>query len=115
MTRIYHLARRADWAAARTAGVYRGGAADRADGFIHFSTAAQLVESAARHCAGATDLLVVAVEADTLGAALCWEDGRDGESFPHLHGSLDPASVLWVRPAPLGPDGRHDLPRLSRR
>lgn len=113
MTRIYHLARSADWTAARADGVYRGGAADRADGFIHFSTAGRLAESAARHCAGAADLLVVAVESGSFGAALRWEGGRDGEPFPHLYAPLDPAVVRWVRPAPLGPDGRHELPRLT--
>lgn len=113
MAWIYHLARGADWDAARAGGVYRGGAADRSDGFIHFSTAARLAESAALYCAGIADLLVVAVDADSLGADLRWEEGRDGEAFPHLHGPLDMAAVHWVRPAPLRADGLHDLPGLT--
>jgi len=113
MARIYHLAHRADWDAGRVAGVYRGGVADQADGFIHFSTAARLAESADLYCAGVEDLLVVAVEADSLGDLLRWEEGREGEAFPHLYGPLDPRSVCWARPAPLGRDGRHQLPDLA--
>lgn len=113
MTLIYHLARRTDWDAARAAGLYRGGMADRTDGFIHFSTAVRLAESAALHCAGVPDLLVVAVDAAALGGALRWEGGRGGEAFPHLHGPLDMNAVLWARSAPLRADGRHDLPALT--
>lgn len=113
MTRIYHLARRSDWDAAQDSGPYRGGAADKADGFIHFSTAARLAESAALYCAGVADLMVVAVDAESLGAALCWEEARDGEAFPHLYGPLPTDSVLWVEAAPLDAEGRHRFPELT--
>ena len=54
----------------------------RRDGFIHFSTAAQLAETAAKHFAGQTDLMLVAVDGDALGAALKWERSRGGDLFP---------------------------------
>ena len=83
---IYRIAAAADWAAAVAAGVYRGAAADARDGFLHFSTAAQLAETARRHYAGKPDLLLLTVDATQL--ALVWEPSRGGDLFPHLYGSL---------------------------
>jgi len=110
---IYNLCRQGDWDAALAEGAYRGSADDRRDGFIHFSTAAQVAESAARHRAGVADLLLLTVEAARLGDALRWEASRGGQLFPHLHAPLAVASVLRVDRLPLGPDGRHVFPRLA--
>lgn len=109
---IYHMCRADEWAAAVAAGSYRGSSQDLADGFIHFSTAAQIVESARRHRAGQDGLLLVAVEAARLGSRLKWEPSRAGDLFPHLYGPLDPAESASVRPLPLGPDGVHLFPDL---
>ena len=84
MGRIYKILSRAEWAQAQAAGVFAGSAVDHADGFIHFSTAAQAPETARRHFAGQSDLVVLAIEADDLGAALVWEPSRGGDLFPHL-------------------------------
>ena len=108
--RIYKILPRADWAAARAAGRFEGSPVDRQDGFIHFSTAAQAQETARRHFAGQEDLVVLAVEADDLGAALKWERSRGGDLFPHLYAHLETALVRAVIEAPLGPDG---APRLE--
>lgn len=89
---IYHMCRADEWAAAVASGSYRGSSQDLADGFIHFSTAAQIVESARRHRAGQAGLLLVAVEAARLGERLKWEPSRGGDLFPHLYGPLDPAN-----------------------
>lgn len=110
---VYNLCRRPDWDAAVAAGEYRGSADDRRDGFIHFSTAAQVAESAAKHRAGVADLLLLTVEAAVLGAALRWETSRGGQLFPHLYGALPVASVLRVDALALGPDGRHVFPALN--
>jgi uncharacterized protein (DUF952 family) len=110
---IYHICRRAEWEAAQAAGVYSGSSQDRADGFIHFSAAAQVVDSAAKHRAGQTDLLLLAVDGATLGPALRWEASRGGALFPHLYGSLPTAAVRWAKPLPLDADGRHVFPPLS--
>ena len=101
MSRLYKIISRADWAAAREAGTFDGSAVDRRDGFIHFSTAAQAQETARRHFAGQTDLVVLEVEADDLGEALRWEPSRGGELFPHLYGSLSASLVRHVGDAPL--------------
>ncbi|QIB34457.1 DUF952 domain-containing protein [Ancylobacter pratisalsi] len=111
---IFKIAPRALWQAAVAAGRFDGAPVDLKDGFIHFSTAAQAAETAARHFAGQDDLVLVAVDTGALDAAqLRWEPSRGGDLFPHLYGPLFPAAVDWVRPLPLGPDGRHLFPPLE--
>jgi uncharacterized protein (DUF952 family) len=109
---IYHMCPAETWTAAVTAGRYEGTADDRRDGFIHFSTAAQVGESARRHRAGQAGLLLVAVEAGRLGDRLRWEPSRGGALFPHLYGPLSPDEAHAVVPLPLGPDGQHVFPPL---
>jgi len=110
---IYKICPTSLWRAAESAGTFRGSAADLRDGFIHFSTAAQIAVTAAKHFAGARDLLLLRVDAAQLGAALKWEPSRGGALFPHLYGDLDPAAVTKVVALPLGPDGRHRFPPLD--
>jgi len=112
-SKIYHMCRRDEWAAAVASGLYHGSSQDRADGFIHFSTAEQIVESARRHRAGQDGLLLVAVEAARLGDRLRWETARNGALFPHLYGPLAPHEAVRVDPLPLGPDGEHVFPPLG--
>ncbi len=107
---VYNLCRAADWRRAQAAGTYAGSADDRRDGFIHFSTAAQVRDSAARHRAGVPDLLLLTVPAADLGAALRWEPSRGGALFPHLYAPLPVAAVRRVDPLPLGRDGTHRFP-----
>lgn len=109
---IYHMCRRTEWEAARATGAYRGSSQDIADGFIHFSTAARIRESARKHRAGQPDLVLVTVAPARLGMALKWEPSRDGALFPHLYGALPIEAVVRVDPLPLGPDGIHVFPKL---
>jgi uncharacterized protein (DUF952 family) len=112
MTTIYKICTAAEWHAAEHAGVYGGSAVDRRDGFIHFSTAEQAAETAARHFAGQRDLVLIAVDPGKLGDRLKWEPSRGGALFPHLHGELALAAVLRVDPLPLDASGRHVFPKL---
>jgi uncharacterized protein (DUF952 family) len=107
---IYKICQAGEWRDAERAGTFHGAPIDRTDGFIHFSTAAQVAETAAKHFAGMTDLVLVAVDAPALGPALKWEPSRGGALFPHLYGVLATDTVLWVKPLPLGSDGRHVFP-----
>ncbi len=107
---IYKITPETAWRAAETAGVFDGAPVDRADGYIHFSTAAQARETAARHFAGQAGLLPVAVEAEALGPALRWEPSRGGALFPHLYGPLPMSAVRAVVALPLDPDGLHRFP-----
>lgn len=110
MTLIYKILGRDAWEAARREGAFTGSAIDRSDGYIHFSTAAQAQETATRHFAGQSDLVVLEVEGDDLGPALKWEPSRGGDLFPHLYGDLPASLVRRVLPAPLGAGGS---PRLE--
>jgi uncharacterized protein (DUF952 family) len=107
---IFHMCKRSDWQSAQTAGQYPGSGDDLADGFMHFSTAEQLAESAARHRAGVTDLLLITVDADDLGDALKWEPSRGGQLFPHLYGALEVSNVISADELPLDEDGLHIFP-----
>ena len=110
---IYKIYAAPAWREAERERRFRGAAIDARDGFIHFSTAAQVVETSAKHFAGAADLVLVAVDARRLGAALRWGPARGGALFPHLYGVLPLDAVLWVKPLPLGPHGRHVFPELA--
>jgi uncharacterized protein (DUF952 family) len=113
MTVIYKIAPAPLWEKAVAAGVFHGAPVDLEDGYIHFSTAEQVRETAARHFAGQEGLVLVAVDADALGPALRWEPSRGGALFPHLYGSLPTTAALWAKPLPVGPDGRHEFPENS--
>jgi len=113
MTTIYKICETAQWAQAGRNGAFRGSAVDLADGYIHFSTAAQVADTAAKHFAGMPDLVLVAVEAEDLGDALKWETSRGGALFPHLYGPLPLAAVRWVQALQLDHNGRHVLPPLD--
>ena len=110
---IYKILGAADWGAAETAGVFCGAGVDLSDGYIHFSTAAQAPETAAKWFCGRDDLMLVAVETETFGSQLRWEISRGGQRFPHLYGELPLSAVAWVRPLPLSADGRLDFGSLE--
>jgi len=112
MTLIYKICPRALWQEAERDGVFRGAPVDRADGYIHFSTAEQVRETAAKHFAGQDDLVLIAVDAAALGPALKWEPSRGGALFPHLYGDLPLACVRSTQPLRLAADGVHHLPPL---
>ena len=107
---IYHMCRRSEWEIAVRSGTYGGSSQDRADGFIHFSTARQLPESARKHRTGQTGLVLLSVDPQALGEALRWEPSRGGSLFPHLYGSLPVAAVRAVWDTPLDRDGIPVLP-----
>jgi uncharacterized protein (DUF952 family) len=104
---IYKIVPRELWQEARKAGHFKGASIDLKDGYIHFSTAAQAIETARLHFAGQADLLLVAVDATLFGEALKWEASRGGDLFPHLYADLPLDAVLWEKPLALGDDGLH--------
>ena len=113
MSWIFKILPGPEWRAALAVGRFEGSAIDRADGFIHFSTADQAAETARRYFRDQPDLMVLVVEAATLGARLRWEPSRGGALFPHLYGALGCDQVIAARNALLGPDGLPDLGPLS--
>jgi uncharacterized protein (DUF952 family) len=113
MTLIYKICEAPLWREAERIGMFSGAGIDLTDGYIHFSAADQVAETAAKHFAGQRDLLLIAVATDLLGSALTWEPSRGGALFPHLYGPLPLNAVRFVRPFALGPDGRPMLPDLT--
>lgn len=113
MILIYKICSYALWHEAQRSGMFPGSPADQRDGFIHFSTAAQVAETAAKHFAGERELVLLMVDSAALGDALKWEPSRGGASFPHLYGSLGTSAVINVAPLPLGQDGQHVFPTMS--
>jgi uncharacterized protein (DUF952 family) len=113
MPTIYKILPGYLWREAARSGVFRGSEVDLRDGFIHFSTAEQAVETAAKHFAGQRDLVLLRVDAGKLDARLKWEPSHGGALFPHLYGELDVTAVRQIDPLPLGPDGRHVFPALE--
>ncbi|MDA4848070.1 DUF952 domain-containing protein [Hoeflea poritis] len=111
---IYKIVPRTLWRQALENGRFDGAPIDLQDGYIHFSTARQVADTAALHFAGQDDLLLVAVDSADLGAALKYEPSRGGDLFPHLYGPLPVDLARWALPMPLGDDGMHQLPDLDR-
>ena len=111
-TTIYKICPATLWRDAERTGAFHGSPVDRRDGYIHFSTAGQVAETAAKHFAGEHDLFLVAVEAAALGERLKWEPSRGGALFPHLYGALSLSAVCRVDALRLGRDGRHVFPEL---
>ena len=107
---IYKILSRKEWSAAQQAGVFTGSAVDLRDGYIHFSTAEQAAETAAKHFAGQGDLVLLGVDEKQFGDELKWEVSRGGASFPHLYGDLNTSAVSSIDELPLDADGRHVFP-----
>ena len=122
MRMIYKICPASAWREAERQGVYRGSADDIRDGFIHFSAASQVAETARKHYFGQTGLFLIEVlrrsdmPADipnALGDALRWEPARNDELFPHLYGDLDLGAVTGVLDMRARSDGTHDIPELK--
>lgn len=110
---IYKISPAAAWQEAERQGFFLGAPVDLADGFIHFSLAGQVAETAAKHFAGQADLVLVAVDPRPLGGALRYEPSRGGALFPHLYGPLPVSAAVWVKPLPLAADGVPQVPGLG--
>ena len=106
---IFKIFRAEEWAQLQADGTTLGAPIDLADGFVHFSTAAQAAETAAKHFAGLEGLWLLALEADDLGDALKWEVSRGGDKFPHLYREMRLSEVLWAKPLPFE-NGKHVFP-----
>ncbi|MGE3277070.1 MAG: DUF952 domain-containing protein [Vicinamibacterales bacterium] len=110
---IYKIVDSGLWETARAIGRFTGAPVDQQDGFIHFSTAAQVRETAERHFAGLDGLLLVAVDAAALGESLRWEPSRGGQLFPHLYGDLPLTAVRAEHQLTLDGSGTHAFPPLG--
>lgn len=106
---IFKIFRADEWAELRANGETAGAPIDVADGYVHFSTAEQAAETAAKHFTREENLFLLGLEADDLGDKLVWEPSRGGALFPHLYRELRMEDVAWAQPLPLV-DGVHEFP-----
>jgi uncharacterized protein (DUF952 family) len=107
---IYKIFRPSEWDELCQNGTTLGAPIDVADGYVHFSTEEQVRETAAKHFAGAGDLVLLACDVDALGADLTWEISRGDALFPHLYRPLAMTDVVWDVVLPQGPEG-HIFPK----
>lgn len=107
--KIYKIFRANEWAQLRKDKVTIGAPIDIADGYVHFSTAAQAQETADKHFAGIDGLFLLGCDAEAMGDALKWEASRGGAEFPHLYRELRLEDVEWAQPLPLRA-GKHQFP-----
>jgi uncharacterized protein (DUF952 family) len=117
---IMHIANQEDWAAAQIAGTYRAASLE-SEGFLHCSTAAQVVAVANAFFAAQTGLLLLTIDPARVQAPLRYEapappDGStpaalaDESRFPHLYGPLNLDAVVRVVPFVPDAQGRFWLP-----
>ncbi|MEM9578017.1 MAG: DUF952 domain-containing protein [Pseudomonadota bacterium] len=106
---ILKIFRADEWERLRRDGETPGAPIDVADGYVHFSTAAQAVETAAKHFSGEDDLMLLGVDTERLGASLKWELSRGDQLFPHLYRPLRMDDVAWAQPLLLV-GGVHQFP-----
>lgn len=110
---IYKILTASDRAELEAGDAFAGAPVDKADGYIHFSTAEQLADTLEKHFQTDAPLWIAATQTDRLGANLKWEPARGGALFPHLYAALRSTDILWIAPVPIGPDGRRTLPELE--
>lgn len=110
---LLKIVSREEWATATASGLFRGAEIDLKDGYIHFSSTDQVVETAAKHFAGRDDLLLVAINEEKLGDSVRWETSRGGQLFPHLYSELPVNLVDHVWELPLNKEGLHCFPDFN--
>ena len=105
---IYKVCDSGLWEDAKHAGKFIGAEIDLQDGYIHFSTASQLLDTLARHFAGRDGLVLLKIETSQLD--IIWETARNGDIFPHLYDHLPLTSVVAEHRLDLSTDGYHIVP-----
>ncbi|WP_316014854.1 DUF952 domain-containing protein [Roseobacter sp. HKCCA0434] len=107
--RIYKIFRSHEWETLQRDGMTLGAPVDVADGYIHFSTAETVRETAAKHFAGEDDLILAWADSDSFGDDLKFEESRGGALFPHLYRSLRADEIAGHAALPLVA-GVHQFP-----
>ena len=115
VSRIYHIATRADWAQALADGVYTRSSVDKTlaeEGFIHASQASQVTRTANRYYRDVPgDLVLLVIDPGLVSAPVRYEDVPGAElPFPHIYGPLNVGAVLAAVPFAPGPDGMFGFP-----
>ena len=109
---IYKICTKDQWDTATENKRFEGAPIDLQDGYIHFSTSEQVAATAAKHFAGQSSLLLLAIDESKLNDKLKWEPARGGDLFPHLYDVLKVEDVVSVMDMPLDADGQHQIPEF---
>ena len=107
---IYKICSEKEWADAVAQGTFKGAAIDLRDGYIHFSNAEQLRETAAKHFGNQDHLVLLKVATAPMARHYKMEVSRGGALFPHLYAKLPLSSVAEWQELNLGEDGFHVFP-----
>jgi uncharacterized protein (DUF952 family) len=115
VSRIYHIAVRADWERALTDGVYTRSSVDKTlaeEGFIHASQESQVARTANKYYRDVPgDLVLLVIDPGRLDAEVRYEDVPGAElPFPHIYGPLNVGAVLAAVPLAPGTDGMFGFP-----
>jgi uncharacterized protein (DUF952 family) len=104
---ILHICSAAEWHASHD-GHYRGASLDH-EGFIHCSRPEQVVEVAGRLFQGRRDLVLLVIDPDLVTPEIRWEDGGNGNFYPHIYGPLNVSAVVAVVAFEPNPKGSFEL------
>ena len=86
---VYRLATATEWLVTDETGIAPTRPIDKQDGYIHLSTAEQVLDTANLHFADAPDLLALEIPLAPIAAMVKFERApKRGEDFPHLYGVL---------------------------
>jgi len=108
MDTIFHIAPAEQWEQARHTGVYRGDTLDT-EGFIHCSTAAQVIKVANAFFRGRRGLVLLCIHSARVTSDIRYERAEGEEFFPHIYGPLEAGAVLHVLEFESGEDGTFEL------
>lgn len=107
---IYKVVSETEWQLAEQDGVFKGAAIDLADGYIHFSTKEQVLETVEKHFKGKDELMLIRFASEQFGELLRWEPSRGGALFPHLYAELPCHAAEQRWKLAMNEDGSHEFP-----
>ena len=113
MTTILHITKREEWEQAKFVGIYRGDTLE-SEGFIHCSTAKQVIKVANNFFHNQRELVLLCIDSDKVQAEILYEGVEGEELFPHVYGALNIDAVFQVVGFEAGEDGNFVLPEEVR-
>ena len=107
---LYHLCTAEEWEVAKEVG-HHSPPSLAAEGFVHASTAAQVVPTANRYYRKHERIVLLSIAERAVSSALRWEppspetEETRGQLFPHIYASLPREAILAARVWERGPEG----------
>lgn len=95
MKTILHITPRKQWEQAKLEGIYRGDTL-ATEGFIHCSTATQIITVANKFFYNQKGLVLLCINSHKVQSEIRYEGMDGGEQFPHIYGVLNVDAVVQV-------------------